>query len=237
MPKVISTIKFIASMLVLSLSCSSLMAAEQANKAIPASSQAVSSVKPKIIIMLGAPGSGKGTQSVKLAKELHIPHISTGDILRENVKNETALGKEAKSFMDAGKLVPDELVSKLLYARLAQADAVKGYILDGFPRTVSQAKELSEHLKDKVQILAVYLKVTDDIVIKRILARAKESKFARTDDTAEVIKERLKVYYEQTEPVIEYYKKENQLITVDGDAKQEDTFNTILSLYRKGENK
>lgn len=190
-------------------------------------------VKPKIIILLGAPGSGKGTQAVKLAQELNIPHISTGDILRENVKEETPLGKEAKGYMDSGKLVPDKLVSQLLYERLTKPDAASGYILDGYPRTVAQAKELNEKLKGKVEILAIYLEVSDKIIIDRILKRAKESEVARSDDTKEIIQKRLKVYYEQTKPVIDYYKHMGKLVTVDAKGEQQNTLDEILAAYRK----
>ncbi len=189
--------------------------------------------KPKVIILIGAPGSGKGTQAVTLSKELKIPHISTGDILRENVKQGTPLGKKAKGYMDAGKLVPDELVSQLLYDRLSKPDATSGYILDGYPRTVSQAKELNEHLKDKVNIFAIYLNVSEDVIVQRILKRANESEVKRSDDTPEVIKERLKVYSEQTEPVINYYKQLGQLVTVDASKEQQETADKIISVYKQ----
>ena len=195
---------------------------------IVASEKAIAS--PKIIILLGAPGSGKGTVAVKLAQELKIPHISTGDILRENVKKETALGKEAKSFMDAGKLVPDNKVSEMLFQRISEPDAANGYILDGYPRTVSQAKELDTRLSGKTNIIVIKLSANDDILIKRIVQRGLESK--RSDDTAEVAKQRLKVYYDQTEPVIDYYKKKGILQSVEADKKPEEVFAKIMEVYK-----
>lgn len=213
-----------------------ILAAEPANhKSAVTQSNPRIELKPKIIILLGAPGSGKGTQAVMLAKELKIPHISTGDILRENVKNGTPLGKEAKTYMDSGQLVPDKLVANLLYQRLSESDAANGYILDGYPRTVSQAKELQEHLRGKVEVQAIYLNVPDSIITERILNRAKQSEVARSDDTPDVIQKRLSVYHEQTEPVINYYKTAGQLTTIDADKEQTKTLEEILSVYRKNE--
>lgn len=233
MKKIISTLTYFTITLSLLLSLT-IVAGELAEKTAEAPSiKTAVQAKPKIIILLGAPGSGKGTQAVKLAQELKIPHISTGDILRENVKQGTLLGKLAKTYMDKGELVPDKLVAQILYDRIAKPDAASGYILDGYPRTLAQAKELNEKLKEKANILAVYLDVDEDEIVKRILIRAKESEVARSDDKPEVIKERLKVYYLQTEPVINYYKQLGKLVTVDAKGDQEKTLESILSTYRK----
>lgn len=233
MKKFVSVFTFLSIILSL-LFNTTIMAAEISGKTSQTNNvKGAIKVKPKIIILLGAPGSGKGTQAVELAKELNIPHISTGDILRENVKRETKLGKEAKTYMDAGKLVPDKLVSQLLYERLSEPDATSGYILDGYPRTVAQAKDLNKNLKGKFEILTVYLDVSENVIVERILQRAKKSKVARSDDTPEIIKERLKVYREQTEPVISYYKQAGQLITVDATQEKQITLKEILSAYRK----
>jgi adenylate kinase len=151
--------------------------------------------------MLGAPASGKGTQSVELAKKLSIPHVSTGDLFRENISNQTELGKKAKSYIDQGKLVPDELVLDMLFDRVAKQDAKNGYILDGFPRTLVQAEALDKHLPKKATVIVLNLDVSDETITKRALGRK------RSDDTLEVIQERLRNYHAQTAPLVEYYKK------------------------------
>lgn len=188
---------------------------------------------PKVIILLGAPGSGKGTQAVKLSEELKIPHISTGDIFRDNVKNETKLGKKAKSYMDAGKLVPDSLVTELLKDRLTNPDTAHGYILDGYPRTVAQAKEFDHIIGSDAKIIAIYLDVHDDIIMQRIAKRAKETGGSRSDDSPQIAKKRLKIYHEQTAPVMDYYKKKGQLTRIDAEQGLEESYEEILSVYRK----
>lgn len=125
----------------------------------------------RVIILMGPPGSGKGTQAVKIKDELNIAHISTGDILRENIRNQTELGKKAKVYMDQGKLVPDDLVLDLLFDRVSKPDAANGYLLDGFPRTIAQAEELDARLGNNIKIQAINLKVSDDLIIKRISGR------------------------------------------------------------------
>jgi adenylate kinase len=153
--------------------------------------------------MLAPPGGGKGTQGVRLARELGVPHISSGDVLRKEVAEDTALGREVKTHMAAGRLAPDELVTRAI---LPVIEALDGYVLDGYPRTLAQA--------DGVQFDAVvYLNVPDDEVIRRLLARGRE------DDKADVIKERLREYAEDTEPLIEHYR--DVLVEVDGDRDQE----------------
>lgn len=149
------------------------------------------------LVFLGPPGAGKGTQAQRIAQEYGIPHISTGDILRNAVKEGTELGKLAKSYMDKGELVPDEVIIGIIRERLSQPDVKeKGFILDGFPRTLPQAEALDELLKELSMPLdrVVYLNVDDEEIVKRLLARG------RADDTEEVIRNRLKVYREQTAP-------------------------------------
>lgn len=187
----------------------------------------------KVLILLGAPGSGKGTQAIKISKELHLPHISTGDLFRENLKKDTDLGKKAKSYMDAGKLVPDEIVQDMLFKRISEKDVSLGYILDGFPRTMAQAKVLDAKLKGKANILVVNLNVPDAVLIERIVARGKASSGKRSDDTAEIAKKRLHVYHEETEPLVNYYETQGLLVTVDGERPLEQVSKAILDAYQK----
>lgn len=153
------------------------------------------------LVLLGPPGAGKGTQAVILKEKLGIPHISTGDLFRANIGEGTALGKEAQSYMDAGKLVPTELTARMVQDRLAQEDAAQGFILDGFPRTVEQADLLADMLKEFGVELdgVVNYEVSEDVVVERMMARG------RSDDNEETIRTRLKVYREETAPLIEYY--------------------------------
>jgi len=190
------------------------------------------------IILLGPPGVGKGTVASKLKEKLSFPHISTGDMLRENTANKTELGVEAKNFMDKGILVPDEVVIDMMKERLQRDDCKKGFILDGFPRTINQADQIGEVVKiDKV----VNLQLDDDNIVKRLSRRRlckkcgagyhldyikpkKENKcdkcdtelYQREDDKPEAIKKRLEVYREQTVPLINYYKEKGFLVGVDG---------------------
>ena len=168
------------------------------------------------LLLIGAPGAGKGTQAVKLAETFAIPAISTGDIFRENVKNETELGKLAKSFMDRGEYVPDSVTNDLVRDRLTQADAKGGFLLDGYPRTAEQVVELDGMLADAATSLdAVVLLTADtDEVVRRLLNRAIEQ--GRADDTEEVIRRRLEVYEEQTAPLVNLYAARNLVVTVDG---------------------
>ncbi len=153
------------------------------------------------LVLLGPPGAGKGTQAAILKEKLGIPHISTGDLFRANIGEGTALGKEAQSYMDAGKLVPTELTARMVKDRLSQDDAAEGFILDGFPRTVEQADLLADMLKDfGVELNAVVnYEVSEDVVVERMMARG------RSDDNEDTIRTRLKVYREETAPLIEYY--------------------------------
>lgn len=165
------------------------------------------------LIFLGPPGAGKGTQAKVLSESLGIPHISTGDLLRLSVQGKTLLGLEAKAFMDRGELVPDDLVLAMVRERLCQADAHLGWVLDGFPRNVSQAASLDTLLMELDQICetVVNLEVPDAVLVERMLSRG------RKDDTEEVICRRLEVYREQTAPLIDFYRQRNQLVSINGD--------------------
>lgn len=209
------------------------------------------------IIMLGAPGAGKGTQAKMIADKYGVPHVSTGDIFRANIKNGTELGKEAKTYMDAGQLVPDELTVKILLDRVAQADCKNGYVLDGFPRTIPQAEVLDKaltELGDHVDY-AIDVDVPDENIIKRmsgrraclacgatyhiehvppkkegICDRCGAELVLRDDDQPETVKNRLKVYHDQTQPLIEYYTKKSILKTVDGTQDMNDVFAAIVAI-------
>ena len=165
------------------------------------------------LVFLGPPGAGKGTQAVRIAEKYGVPHISTGDILRAAVREGTELGKLAKSYMDRGELVPDEVIIGIIRERLSQEDVrEKGFILDGFPRTLKQAEALDRMLQELNMPLdkVIYLNVDDEEIVKRLLARG------RADDTEEVIRNRLKVYREQTAPLIDYYSEKCLLVEVYG---------------------
>ena len=209
------------------------------------------------IIMLGAPGAGKGTQAKKIAETWGIPHISTGDIFRANIKNGTELGKKAKTYMDQGLLVPDELVCDLVVDRIQQDDCKKGYILDGFPRTIPQAESLDKALQaigEKMDY-AIDVEVPDENIVKRMggrracvgcgatyhLVYAPTKKegicdvcggelILRDDDKPETVQKRLGVYHEQTQPLIDYYKNQGILREVDGSVDMEDVFKEILNI-------
>lgn len=199
------------------------------------------SEKPLVLLLLGPPGSGKGTQAGRLSKELGIPHISTGDLFRDHIQRGTALGVEAKKYIDKGRLGPDELVFDMLFDRIARSDCQKGYLLDGFPRTIPQAEVLEEYLKDKAHLKVVALAVPDEALIKRISGRLScknchqlyhtefappQSKgvcdkcggdlYQRTDDKEDVVRERLRVYHQQTEPVLHFYKAKGFIDEVNG---------------------
>jgi len=168
------------------------------------------------LLLIGQPGAGKGTQAAKLAEAFKIPAISTGDIFRENVKNETELGKQAKSVMDRGEYVPDSLTNALVRDRLDWDDAKDGFLLDGYPRTADQVEELDRILSDKGESLSAVVQITADTdeVVRRLLNRAVEQ--GRADDTEAVIRHRLDVYAEQTAPLIEVYSDRQLVVEVDG---------------------
>ena len=201
------------------------------------------------IVLLGPPGIGKGTAATKLSKKLSIPHIATGDMLRENVAQKTKLGLKAKSLMDNGLLVPDNVVIEMIKERLQKDDCKNGFILDGFPRTINQAEKIKDTKIDKV----VNIQASDDVIIERLSRRrvCEQCGFIyhldfikpnregfcdkcsgqlnqREDDKPEAIKERLKVYKEQTEPLINYYKEKGLIVDVDGSGTPEEEFELVL---------
>ena len=180
------------------------------------------------LLLIGAPGAGKGTQAVKLSAAYKIPAISTGDIFRHNVKNETELGKQAKAFMDRGEYVPDSLTNDLVHDRLSQADAKDGFLLDGYPRTAEQVAELDSILEAAGNKLDVVVQLTADTdeVVRRLLNRAIEQ--GRADDTEDVIRRRLEVYEEQTAPLTSVYASRGLLVTVDGLGEVDEVTGRIL---------
>lgn len=209
------------------------------------------------IIMLGAPGAGKGTHAKKITEKFGIPAISTGDIFRENIKNGTELGKKAKEYMDAGNLVPDELVCDLVVDRLKQDDCKNGYILDGFPRTIPQAEALTAALakNDDAIDYALEIFIEDQAIIDRMSGRrvckscgatyhvvnippktegvcdeCDGELIVRDDDAPETVKKRLDVYHEQTQPLIDYYKAKGILKEVDGTVDMKDVFAAITDI-------
>jgi adenylate kinase len=209
------------------------------------------------LIMLGAPGAGKGTQAKKIAAKYAIPHISTGDIFRANIKNGTELGKKAQSYMDQGLLVPDELVCDLVVDRIQQEDCARGYVLDGFPRTIPQAEALTAALEKAGTAVdyAINVEVPDENILKRMGGRraclscgatyhiefnpTKQEGVCdacgaelvlRDDDKPETVQKRLDVYHKQTQPLIDYYTKAGKLVEVDGTQSMDDVFAAIVDL-------
>lgn len=180
------------------------------------------------LIFLGPPGAGKGTQAKLLAEFLGIPHISTGDILRSAIAQSTPLGQKAKSYMDKGELVPDELLLNLIQDHLMQPEAQNGWILDGFPRTLSQATFLEQQLHQLNQTLdyAVNLDVPDEVLVSRLLARG------RQDDTPDTIRTRLEVYRNETEPVIGFYTERSSLKVIDGDRPVEQVTTSLKDVVK-----
>ena len=208
--------------------------------------------------MLGPPGAGKGTQAIHLSEEWHIPHISTGNLFRNNLKKNTPIAKLSKAYKDKGELVPDEIVLGMLFKHIALKDCKKGYILDGFPRTLSQAEALNKQLTaTKSHVLVINLDVPDRVVLERLTGRLVCDKcqtpyhktaaspklqgicdrcggilIQRQDDTEEVVRDRLKVFHEQSEPVKDYYQKQGKLIFIDGTISKENTVNHINDALR-----
>ncbi len=211
------------------------------------------------IVMLGAPGAGKGTQARMISEKYDIPQISTGDIFRANIRNQTELGQKAKSYMDQGLLVPDELTLDLVVDRLAQDDCSNGYILDGFPRTIPQAEALTFALKSqKTKIdYAIDVEVPDDNIVQRMSGRRAcpgcgatyhirynppvsdnicdecgTELIQREDDKAETVQKRLDVYHKKTQPLIEYYREQGCMYSVDGTRPMEDVFEDICKILK-----
>ncbi len=209
------------------------------------------------IIMLGAPGAGKGTQAIRISEKYGLPHISTGDIFRHNIKNGTELGKKARSYMDQGLLVPDELTCDLVVDRISREDCADGYILDGFPRTIPQAKALTEALeKMGTQIdYAIDVDVPDEDIVSRMSGRRAcpgcgatyhiqfappvkenvcdvcgEALIVREDDKPETVQKRLDVYHAQTQPLIDYYKEKGVMFAIDGTKKMDEVFEDITAI-------
>jgi adenylate kinase len=181
------------------------------------------------LIFLGPPGAGKGTQAKALADHWQIPHISTGDILRQALQEQTPLGLEAQSYMNKGELVPAQIVQGLVEERLAKPDCTSGWILDGFPRTVKQA-EFLENLLEKIHQQGervVNLDVPDEVVVGRLLERG------RKDDAEDVIKRRLEVYRSETEPLIKHYGSKDRLVVVNGNQSQEEVTNALKNVLPK----
>ena len=186
------------------------------------------------LVLVGPPGAGKGTQAVFLASHFSIPHISTGDIFRANLKAGTDLGNQAKAFMDRGDLVPDSVTNEMVKDRLTHADTAHGFLLDGFPRNVAQAQVLSAVLTEKKTPLdaVLELQIDDSEIISRLNNR--RSVESRADDAEEVIVHRLNVYHEQTAPIVQYYRSEGSLITISATgAVDEITTRAITALGNK----
>lgn len=209
------------------------------------------------IIMLGAPGAGKGTQAKKIADKYGIPHISTGDIFRANIKGGTELGMKAKSYMDQGQLVPDDVTIGMLLDRISEADCANGYVLDGFPRTIPQAESLTKALGGRGEKMdyAIDVDVPDEAIVNRMAGRRAclacgatyhivynapktegvcdvcgEKLVLRDDDKPETVQKRLTVYHDQTQPLIEYYHKAGILVTVDGTKDLNEVFADIVNV-------
>jgi adenylate kinase len=184
------------------------------------------------LIFLGPPGAGKGTQAKQLSQSCDVPHISTGDILRSAVANGTDLGKKAQFYMDAGELVPDDLIINLIRERLTAADAAPGWILDGFPRNVEQASFLDELLQEIKQPFdcVVNLEVPDEVIISRLVQRGEQE--GRSDDTEATIRHRLEVYRERTEPLIDFYRGRQQLVSVDGNQPVDDVTDDLAKVVQ-----
>ena len=209
------------------------------------------------IIMLGAPGAGKGTQAKKIAEKYQIPHISTGDIFRANIKGGTELGMKAKTFMDQGMLVPDEITIGMLMDRICQEDCINGYVLDGFPRTIPQAESLTKALAERGEKVdyAINVDVPDENIINRMSGRRAclgcgatyhitfnppvkegicdtcgQELVLRDDDKPETVKKRLDVYHQQTQPLIDYYKNAEVLAEVDGTQPMDAVFQGIVEI-------
>ena len=213
----------------------------------------------EVTILLGAPGAGKGTQAVRLCKARSLPHVSTGDLFRANLKEATPIGLKAKEFMDAGKLVPDEIVLDMLTERVAAPDCAAGYLLDGFPRTLAQAEALDARLTDADDVRVINLEASDETIVERASGRLlcrtcgniQHEKFSppkkpgvcdvdggelyqRPDDAADVVQERLRVYHEHTAPLVRYYAERGVLETIDGEQDPDTVFGLLEAALPAG---
>lgn len=211
--------------------------------------------RKKVILLLGAPGSGKGTQAVTVASDLKIPHISTGDLFRQHIRSNTPLGQEVKAIIAEGKLVPDEIVLKMLFERISSSDCESGCLLDGFPRTIPQAEALANFLDKDSEIIAINLAVSDEMITKRIEGRltckdcgSVQNKYFfppkvdgkcdkcggelvhRPDDSLEAVQERLKAYHAQSKPLIEFYTSQGNLKTVNGETTPEEVYKALKAI-------
>ena len=213
----------------------------------------------RVMILLGPPGAGKGTQATRLGAALALPHVSTGDLFRENLKNSTPLGQKARGFMDSGRLVPDELVLEMLFERVGRSDCAEGYLLDGFPRTIPQAEALEKRLNQRgARVQVLNLQVPDALLLERITGRRSckacghiqhlvhsppkkagacdkcgGELVQRSDDTAEVFGKRLAVYREQTQPLEAFYAARRLLVNVDGARTPESVFEELARKARE----
>ena len=187
------------------------------------------------LILFGPPGAGKGTQATAISERFSLVHIATGDIFRDNVKNQTDLGQQAQQYMDRGQLVPDEIVIAMVEERISRADVSSGFLLDGFPRTVRQAKALDDILAIESHGIdgVIRLMVSDDELVSRLLRRAEEQ--GRSDDTQEVIENRLAVYRDETEPLVEFYQERGLLFEVDGEGDISEVRERVLNAVREAE--
>lgn len=190
-----------------------------------------------ILILIGPPGAGKGTQAKKLVAELDIPHLSTGDLLRQNIKDGTELGALAEPIITKGGLVPDNLMMNMVAWRLEEPDCVQGCLLDGFPRTIVQANELDDFLQtQRRQVdLVVELKVLDEDLHSRLLDRAQNGPTPRADDTPDTIPLRLKAYHAQTEPILDFYRDRGILASINGIGSIEEVFGRIMDSVKRAD--
>lgn len=209
---------------------------------------------PTVVILLGAPGAGKGTQARRLAEALSLPHVATGDLFRANIAHGTELGKRAEGYLNSGQLVPDDLVIDMLFDRVAAPDCANGYLLDGFPRTLAQARTLEERIPKGTKTVVANITVADEKIVERITGRLlcrdcdniHHSKFApprvpgrcdacggelynRPDDDPELVKKRLDVFHAQTKPLEQYYEKQGKLVIVDGEKTPGEVFQALLA--------
>jgi adenylate kinase len=208
-----------------------------------------------VVILLGAPGAGKGTQAKRLSSDCSLPHVSTGDLFRENLREDTELGRKAKGYMESGKLVPDALVLDMLFDRVARPDCDEGYVLDGFPRTLPQAEAYEDRLDLDTELVVADLEVPDDVIVERAAGRLLCKQcgniqhkthnpprvagtcdvcggelYQRKDDAPDVVRERLAVYHRETAPLVEFYGERDMLTRIDGRRSPEAVYADLLRL-------